>query len=151
MIYCHNYIYMNTKLSISCGEGTPTLRTSQDITTYIYIYNNDLLAKQYLYEHKVISQLWSPTHFEHPKALQHIYIYISWKWPIDINCFLKWSIDRKNKLERALVCDVTCGEQGLVARSLTLRTSINLHIGCSNCFCSGCSKCESRKNWKIMC
>ena len=68
IIYWHNYIYMNKKLSISCGQDiathiciykflqwsiditlliraqsyqsaveTPTLRTSQDITTCIYI------------------------------------------------------------------------------------------------------------------
>ena len=44
----------------------------------------------------------------------------------------------------ALVCDVKCWEPGSVARALTLRTSINLHIGSSNCLFSGCSKCEGR-------
>ena len=45
------------------------------ICIYIYIYN-DLLTKLYLFEHKVINQLWRPPHLEHPKTL-HTYIYMN--------------------------------------------------------------------------
>ena len=60
---------------------TPTLRTSQDITTYIYIFififiENDLLTQLYLFEHRIINQLWRPPHLEHPKTLQHTYVFI---------------------------------------------------------------------------
>ena len=41
----------------------------------LYFYN-DLLTYLHLYEHKVINQLWRPPHLEHPKTLQHVYIYI---------------------------------------------------------------------------
>ena len=57
---------------------TPTLRTSRDITTdtrtHIDICN-DLLTQLYFYEPKVVNQLWRPPPLEHPKALQHVYIY----------------------------------------------------------------------------
>ena len=41
-----------------------------------YISITDLLTQLYLFEHKVINQLWRPPHLEHPKTLQHIYIYM---------------------------------------------------------------------------
>ena len=84
-ITTYTYIYIYLKWSIDrnlfiwthsyqSAVETPTLRTSQDITTYIYIYI--LLTYLHLYDYTVINQLWRPPHLEHPKTLQHVYIYI---------------------------------------------------------------------------
>ena len=82
---------------------TRTLRTSQDITTYnIYIYVNietDLLTQLYLFEHKVINQLWRPPHLEHPKTLQHIY-------------FQNDLLTEKNNLNELLFVMLWVGSQG---------------------------------------
>ena len=54
----------------------------------------------YLYEPKVINQLWRPPPLEHSKALQHVYIYIyvyfyndllTWKNYILIGYHVDWA------------------------------------------------------------
>ena len=76
MIYCHNYIYMNTKLSISCGEGTPTLRTSQDITTYIYIYTIMTYWQNNIYMNTKLSVSCGAPHTLNIRRHYNIYIYL---------------------------------------------------------------------------
>ena len=59
----------------------------------LYFYN-DLLTYPHLHKYKVINQLWRPPHLEHPKTLQHIYLW----WSIDINIYI-WTKSYKSAVE----------------------------------------------------
>ena len=57
---------------------TLTLRTSQDMITYLFQHVIIMIYwLNYIYMiTKGINQLWRTPHLEHPKTLQHIYIYV---------------------------------------------------------------------------
>ena len=127
---------------------TPTIRTSQDITTYIYIFIFIMIYwHYYIYLNTKLSiSCGDPPHLEHPKTLHthtHTYIYIYWSWFIDITKFiwtqnyqsavgapalrtyqditLKWSLD--------ITLFIWTQRYQLAVGTRTLRTSQNIsHI-----------------------
>ena len=100
--------------------GTSTLRTSQNITMIhwhkLYLYEHKVINQLwgpphsviywhnsiyiFIFEHNVISQLWGPPDLEHPKTLDttYIYIYMYLSWSIDTTIFI-WTQSHQSAAE----------------------------------------------------
>ena len=89
-IYWHNSFLWTQ--SYQPAVGTPTLRTSQDITTYIFVYN-DLLTSLFFITQSYQLAVETPT-LRTPQDITHtyIYIYIIIYWHNYIYTITKWSI-----------------------------------------------------------